>query len=112
MVSIKEWFEATFNGIAQIAFSNNLKSGYLVFFSILSISPFSALGALAGVTINNIISYRFYKENFLFEWKKGFFGYSSGILGIIIGSYLIHSSIYFFVFFVSIIFSTSSPGAW
>ena len=28
MVSIKEWFEATFNGIAQIAFSNNLKSGY------------------------------------------------------------------------------------
>ena len=104
MASIKEWFEATFNGIAQIAFSNNLKSGYLVFFSILSISPFSALGALAGVTINNIISYRFYKEDFLLEWKKGFFGYSSGILGIIIGSYLIHSSIYFFVFFVSIIF--------
>jgi len=39
MVRIKNWHQAIILGIAQIAFSEKILSGYLIFFSILIISP-------------------------------------------------------------------------
>jgi NAD-dependent deacetylase len=106
MVSIKDCIEATLNGIAQIAFSNKPVYGIIIFISILFISPMSALGAIIGVSLSSLISYNYYKKSYYSKWKKGYFSYSSGVLGIIIGSYLFYSPIYFLTYITSIIFCT------
>ena len=64
----------------------------------------SAIGAIIGALLSSLISYKYYKENFHSEWKKGYFCYSSGVLGIILGSYLIYSPLYFLIFIISVIF--------
>lgn len=104
MASTRNWIEAILSGIAQIIFSDKKISGLIIFFAIFFISPMSALGAVIGVSINTIVSYKYYKDNFFLEWKKGYFGYSSGVLGIIIGSYLVHSPLYFIIFFIGVLF--------
>ena len=105
MVNIKkDCFEATIRGLAQIAFSDKISSGFIIFFSIIIISPMSAIGAIIGALLSSLISYKYYKENFHSEWKKGYFCYSSGVLGIILGSYLIYSPLYFLIFIISVIF--------
>ena len=104
MASIKDYFEATFRGIAQIAFSDKIISGYAVFLAVLAISPMGALGCFLGVLISTFISFNYYKVNYFSEWKKGYFGYSSGVLGIILGSYLTHSLLYFIIFFSAVFF--------
>ena len=104
MASIKDCIEAFLNGIAQIAFSNKPAHGFIIFISILSISPMGAMGAAVGVSLSSLFSYNYYKKFSFLEWKKGYFSYSSGVLGIIIGSYLIYSPIYFLIYITSIIF--------
>jgi NAD-dependent deacetylase len=104
MASIKDCIEATLNGIAQIAFSNKPAYGVIILISISCISPMSALGAVIGVLLSSLISYNYYKKFYFSEWKKGYFSYSSGVLGIIIGSYLFYSPLYFLIYIISIIF--------
>ena len=88
MAHIKNWHHAVITGIAQIAFSEKILSGYLIFFSILVISPLSALGCLVGSIFGNII-FQFLKNDLNDHlFYKGFYGYAPGILGIIIGGYL------------------------
>ena len=106
MVNIKDCIEVTLNGIAQIAFSNKPVYGIILSISILFISPMSALGAIIGVSLSSLISYNYYKKSYYSEWKKGYYSYSSGVLGIIIGSYLFYSPIYFLTYIISIIFCT------
>ena len=104
MAPIKDWHQAISTGIGQIAFSDKIFSGYIVFISILFIAPWNALGGLIGVSIGTLISYFYYKNNFYKEWKKGYFGFSTGILGVILGGYLAYNSIYLLMLIVSLIF--------
>ena len=57
----KDCFEATIRGLAQIAFSDKIPSGFIIFFSILVISPMSAIGAIIGALLSSLISYKYYK---------------------------------------------------
>ena len=104
MASTKDWHQAILTGIAQIAFSDKIFSGYIVFLSILLIAPWNALGGLIGVSIGTLISYLYYKNNFYEEWKKGYFSFSTGILGVILGGYLVYSPVYLFILTTSLIF--------
>jgi len=104
MANTKDWFEATLRGMGLIVFSNKIITGYIVFFSILFISPMSALGGIFGSFISTLISYKYYKKKNFEEWKQGYFSYSSSILGIILGSYLVYSPFYFFIFIIAVIF--------
>ena len=104
MVRIKNWHQAIILGIAQIAFSEKILSGYLIFFSILIISPLSALGCLVGSIFGNII-FQFIKNDLNDHlFSKGFYGYAPGILGIIIGGYLGLDKYYTTIFFIGIVF--------
>ena len=108
MVSIKNWHQAIILGIAQIAFSEKILSGYLIFFSILVISPLSALGCLVGSIFGNII-FQFIKNDLNDHlFSKGFYGYAPGILGIIIGGYLGLDKYYTTIFFIGIVFCIKS----
>ena len=104
MVHIKNWHHAVITGIAQIAFSEKILSGYLIFFSILVISPLSALGCLVGSIFGNII-FQFLRNDLNDHlFSKGFYGYAPGILGIIIGGYLGADKFYIIIFLVGIVF--------
>ena len=104
MAPIRDWHRAISISIAQIAFSDKIFSGYIVFFSIFSIAPWNAIGGLIGTIIGTLISYFYYKNNYYKEWKEGYFAFSTGILGIILGGYLVYSPIYFFILIISLIF--------
>ncbi len=104
MVDIKILHRTVLSGIAQIAFSEKILSGYLILFSIFVISPLSALGCLIGTFVGTIF-FHLFNNNLNDElFTKGHYGYASGILGIILGGYLGFNQIYSTIFFVAIIF--------
>ena len=104
MAPIRDWHQAISTSIAQIAFSDKILSGYIIFIAILLIAPWNAIGGLIGTSIGTFVSYFYYKNDFYKEWKKGYFSFSTGILGVILGGYLVYSSVYLFILIISLIF--------
>ena len=106
LVDFEYIFGSTLNVPEWLWIASKIKFFFFeIFISILFISPMSALGAVIGVSLSSLISYNYYKKSYYSEWKKGYFSYSSGVLGIIIGSYLFYSPIYFLIYIMSIIFA-------
>ena len=62
MAPIRDWHQAISTSIAQIAFSDKILSGYIIFIAILLIAPWNAIGGLIGTSIGAFVSYFYYKN--------------------------------------------------
>lgn len=85
--AIQEFSFAVSRSLSQIALCEHVGSGFLIFFAIVVVAPWSALGAIIGA-VSGTLSGMYFSRLDKQQWQRGFSGVNPAILGILWGGVL------------------------
>ncbi len=83
---IRQFVVVILRGLGQLAFVGTVPGGVLVLLAITLVSPWAAMGALAGASIATVVSY-WLPVYTRFQWTLGLSGYNAAVIGIFWGHF-------------------------